>query len=98
MTGVPAEVLGVAHRVGSLSPGKDADIVVWFGDPLRSSAHVHRVYVNGSLSFEAPSSSARTSTCTGIARRLRWRATRVAPSARTRSSAAFTARPHGRRR
>ncbi|MCH8147854.1 MAG: amidohydrolase family protein, partial [Planctomycetes bacterium] len=58
MTRVPAEVLGVAHRVGSLSPGKDADIVVWFGDPLRSSAHVHRVYVNGSLSFEAPSSSA----------------------------------------
>lgn len=31
----PAEVLGVADRIGSLEPGKDADIVIWKDDPLR---------------------------------------------------------------
>ena len=30
----PAEVLGIADRVGSLEPGKDADIVIWTADPL----------------------------------------------------------------
>ena len=30
----PAEILGVADRVGSLEPGKDADIVIWKDDPL----------------------------------------------------------------
>ena len=58
LTRVPAETLGVAHRVGSLAPGKDADIVVWFGDPLRSSAHVHRVFIDGVVAFEAPQSGA----------------------------------------
>lgn len=31
----PAEVLGIADRVGSLEVGKDADIVIWKDDPLR---------------------------------------------------------------
>ena len=31
----PAEVLGVADRIGSLEVGKDADIVIWKDDPLR---------------------------------------------------------------
>lgn len=31
----PAEIVGISHRVGSLEPGKDADIVVYQGDPLR---------------------------------------------------------------
>src|SRR5207244_7684529 len=30
----PAEILGVADRVGSLAPGKDADFVVLNGDPF----------------------------------------------------------------
>lgn len=30
----PAEVLGLADRLGSLVPGKDADLVLWEGDPL----------------------------------------------------------------
>lgn len=30
----PAEILGVADRVGSLEPGKDADVVVWRGNPI----------------------------------------------------------------
>ena len=30
----PAVSLGVADRVGSLEPGKDADVVIWTADPL----------------------------------------------------------------
>ena len=32
----PATALGIADRVGSLEPGKDADIVIWTADPLES--------------------------------------------------------------
>lgn len=31
----PAQILDIADRVGSLEPGKDADIVIWKDDPLR---------------------------------------------------------------
>lgn len=45
----PAEILGVANRVGSLAPGKDADVVVLDGPPLSVRTWVERVYVNGEL-------------------------------------------------
>lgn len=54
ITRVPAEILGVADRVGSVSPGKDADLVVLTGDPLAATTHVQRVYVGGRLAFEPP--------------------------------------------
>jgi len=42
-----AEVLGVAGRIGSLEPGKDADIVIFDGDPLFYKTRVVRVLING---------------------------------------------------
>ncbi len=30
----PAKIFGVAERTGSLEPGKDADLVIWTGDPF----------------------------------------------------------------
>jgi len=47
ITAVPAKVAGVARRVGSLEPGKDADFVVFSGDPLRLDSRVLAVYING---------------------------------------------------
>lgn len=44
-----AEILGVSDRVGSLAPGKDADVVVLDGPPLSIRTWVERVYVNGEL-------------------------------------------------
>lgn len=43
----PAEVMGVADRVGSLEPGKDADVVLWSGDPLDFASRPLRVWVSG---------------------------------------------------
>ncbi len=58
LTRVPAEIMGVSDRVGSLEPGKDADLLVLSGDPLATSTHVHRVYVGGVTAFEAPETNA----------------------------------------
>ena len=43
----PARVLGVADRVGSLEVGKDADLVLWTGDPLDVMQRATEVYVGG---------------------------------------------------
>ena len=43
----PARVLGVEDRVGSLTPGKDADVVLWSGDPLDLQSRVLRTWVDG---------------------------------------------------
>ena len=48
----PAEVLGVADRLGSLEAGKDADVVVFDGDPLSIRTWATRVYVAGQLVYE----------------------------------------------
>ena len=42
-----AEINWVAHRLGSLEPGKDADLVVYSGHPLKWRTKVERVFVNG---------------------------------------------------
>jgi len=48
----PVSVLGVADRLGSLEVGKDADVVVFDGDPLSILTWATRVYVGGRLVYE----------------------------------------------
>jgi imidazolonepropionase-like amidohydrolase len=43
----PAEIFGVADRVGSLVPGHDADVVVWSGDPFEFTTRAEHVWVRG---------------------------------------------------
>jgi imidazolonepropionase-like amidohydrolase len=43
----PAQVLGVADKVGSLEPNKIADLIVTDGDPLEIMTHVEQVYIAG---------------------------------------------------
>ena len=47
ITLTPAEVLGVANRIGSLQPGRDANIVVWSGDPFEFSTRAEHVLIRG---------------------------------------------------
>ena len=47
----PAKILGIDNRVGSIEPGKDADIVVWSGDPLEIRSKAERVYIDGRLVY-----------------------------------------------
>ncbi|MFW6006596.1 MAG: amidohydrolase [Bacillota bacterium] len=42
-----AEILGVADKVGSIEKGKDADLVIFDGDPLDISSEVEHVIING---------------------------------------------------
>jgi len=43
----PARVMGVADRIGSLEVGKDADLVLWSGDPLDVMQRALTVYIGG---------------------------------------------------
>ncbi len=47
ITLTPAEIFGVADRVGSLAAGKDADVVIWSGDPLEFASQPEHVFVRG---------------------------------------------------
>ncbi|MGI6492258.1 MAG: amidohydrolase [Pelotomaculum sp.] len=42
-----ATILGLENRLGSIETGKDADIVIWDGDPLAISSKVEQVFING---------------------------------------------------
>jgi imidazolonepropionase-like amidohydrolase len=52
VTLTPAEILGVADRIGSLQVGKDADIVVLDSHPLDSFCRVEMVLIDGKTVFE----------------------------------------------
>jgi imidazolonepropionase-like amidohydrolase len=43
----PAEIFGVADRLGSLAPGKIANVIVTDGDPLEIRTNVKRVFIGG---------------------------------------------------
>lgn len=47
VTLAPAEVFGVAERTGSLQAGRDADVVVWSGDPFEFTTRAEHVFVRG---------------------------------------------------
>lgn len=47
VTLAPARIWGIADRYGSLEPGKDADVVVWDGDPFELTTRVERVFIRG---------------------------------------------------
>lgn len=49
----PAEVLGIADRVGSLEIGKDADIVIWTADPLTTiGGRAYTSIINGKIVYQ----------------------------------------------
>lgn len=47
ITRTPAEILGLSDRIGTLEAGKDADLVLFDGDPLEYTTHTCGVVING---------------------------------------------------
>ena len=43
----PARIIGCAARIGSLLVGKDADLVIWSGDPLDVMSRAERAFIDG---------------------------------------------------
>ncbi len=58
MTIHPANLLGVGQQVGSLEPGKTANIVLWRGSPVQLSSRVEKLIINGRI---VPLTSVQTS-------------------------------------
>jgi imidazolonepropionase-like amidohydrolase len=47
ISSVPAEIMGMGGEIGSLRPGRRADVVIWDGDPLELSSNVDMVMIDG---------------------------------------------------
>ena len=47
VTLVPAEFFGVADAIGTLQAGKDANVVVWDGDPFEFATQAVHVFIRG---------------------------------------------------
>ncbi|MGQ0813552.1 MAG: amidohydrolase family protein [Gemmatimonadota bacterium] len=43
----PARLWGIADSYGTLEAGKDADVVIWSGDPFELTTTVDHVFING---------------------------------------------------
>ncbi|MHC5027191.1 MAG: amidohydrolase family protein, partial [Planctomycetota bacterium] len=47
----PAKQLRVDDRIGSLEVGKDADLVIWSGDPLSTYSRCEQTWIDGACMF-----------------------------------------------
>ena len=47
LTLAPARIFGVADQMGSIAPGKAADIVIWDGDPLEPLTQPTAIFIAG---------------------------------------------------
>jgi imidazolonepropionase-like amidohydrolase len=47
----PARIAGIDERLGSIEPGKDADLVIWSGDPLDVRSRVRQALIEGSVVY-----------------------------------------------
>jgi imidazolonepropionase-like amidohydrolase len=54
---VPARIIGVDGRVGSIEVGKDADLVLWSGEPFEMSSRIVGVVLDGVLVLDPQSGS-----------------------------------------
>ena len=49
-----ARILGVADRIGSIEPGKDADLALFDGDPFEYTTHCIGVIIDGAVVADQP--------------------------------------------
>ena len=49
----PAKALGILNVTGTLTPGKEADVVLWNGDPFSDYSRPERVWIDGAEMYDA---------------------------------------------
>jgi imidazolonepropionase-like amidohydrolase len=47
ITSRPAQAVGMGGEIGSLAPGRRADVVIWSGDPLEGASAAEQVFIDG---------------------------------------------------
>tara|TARA_B100000073_G_scaffold116656_1_gene94308 strand:+ start:528 stop:1907 length:1380 start_codon:yes stop_codon:yes gene_type:complete len=52
LTKNPAKSLGILDQTGTLEQGKDADIVIWSGNPFSIYSKAEKVFIDGALAFD----------------------------------------------
>ncbi len=52
ITANPAWLLGIEERTGTLEPGRDADLVVWSGDPFSVYSRADLVFIEGQRVYD----------------------------------------------
>jgi imidazolonepropionase-like amidohydrolase len=52
ITANAAWTIGLQDRIGSLEPGKNADVVIWSGHPFSVYSRAEQVFVDGALLFD----------------------------------------------
>ncbi|KAJ8698292.1 hypothetical protein PTI98_005017 [Pleurotus ostreatus] len=52
VTSIPANAVGLTHRLGTLFEGADADVVLWDSHPLRLGATPLNVWIDGIAQFD----------------------------------------------
>jgi imidazolonepropionase-like amidohydrolase len=52
MTINPAWALGLDDRIGSIEVGKNADVVLWSGNPFSIYTHAEKVWVDGAMLYD----------------------------------------------
>ena len=77
----PAKQLRIDNRVGSLEPGKDADVVIWNKHPLSTYAIVDRVYIDGQVYYDRLADDRRLTDARTEKSRLAAAEGRTAPTA-----------------
>lgn len=55
ITSVPAAAVGLDHRIGILTEGADADVVLWDSHPLQLGATPVNVWIDGIMQIPVPS-------------------------------------------
>ena len=52
LTENPAKALGIIEQTGTLAVGKDADLVIWDGNPFSVYSHAENVFIDGALVYD----------------------------------------------
>ena len=75
----PAKLLRLDDRMGSIAPGKDADIVLWNDHPMSVYALAEKTWVDGALYFDREALRARQAELRAERNRLAHRAALLDP-------------------